>query len=293
MGKIEYIDRSSGIIRSENPPAEGLLRFLYENPLGKASLEILIKRKIITAIYGKLMDRQASVNKIQGFVDDLGIDMNESVKSIEDFTSFNDFFYRKLIPEARPIKGGLISPGDGRLLAFNDVNDINKFYVKGREFTLEEYLADRVLAEEYSNSAMIILRLAPNDYHRYHFPYAGIAHAMKLIKGHYYSVSPIALVSNFTKVFCENKRAYTILKTQHRGDIIISPVAATMVGSMTHTYSEDTPITKGDEMGYFSFGGSTIVMLFDKEKFSIDKDLITNTQKGLETFVKMGEQIAE
>lgn len=293
MSKIQYIDRSTGNILCENPPAEGLLRFLYENPIGKASLEILIKRKIITAIYGKRMDRPASVKKIKDFVDGLGINMDESVKGIEEFTSFNDFFYRKLVADARPIHDGLISPGDGRLLAFNDLKDINKFYVKGRDFTLEEYLGDRVLAQEYSNSAMIILRLAPNDYHRYHFPYAGVAKKIKLIKGSYYSVSPIALISNFAKVFCENKRAYSILTTQDRGDIIISPVAATMVGSMVHTYAAGAPIKKGDEMGYFAFGGSTIVMLFDKEKFKIDGDLIKNTQRGLETFVKMGEQIAK
>ncbi|CAL2105909.1 Phosphatidylserine decarboxylase proenzyme [Tenacibaculum sp. 190524A02b] len=289
--KINFIDRTTGTVYTETPPGEGFLKLLYNNPFGKTALLPIVKRKFLSSWYGKLMDKPSSINKIEGFVKDLNINMDEAELSIEDYISFNDFFYRKLKTNARPIANGIVSPGDGKLLAFENISDISNFFVKGREFTLDEFLGNKELAIQYKNSSLIILRLAPNDYHRYHFPYQGTPTPMTKIKGNYLSVSPYALASNFTKVFCENKREYCILKTEDKGDILIAPVGATMVGSIIETYKANTPIKKGDEMGYFAFGGSTIVLLLDKDKIQIDSDLITNTKNKIETFVKMGEKI--
>ena len=218
--------------------------------------------------------------------------MSESAKKIADFTSFNDFFYRKLKPNARPIGEGFVSPGDGRILAFDKVSDVNNFFVKGRAFTLEEFLGNEKLAGRHKDSSMIILRLAPNDYHRYHFPYDGHASKSTNIRGRYYSVSPYALVGNFTKVFCENKRAYCTLTTKDKGEVVIAPVGATMVGSIFETYTANSEIRKGDEMGYFAFGGSTLVLLVEKGKIKIAQDILDNTKQKIETLVQMGETIA-
>ena len=253
----------------------------------------LVKRKFISQIYGRKMDKPSSINKIQKFVDKLGIDISESIKSISEFSTFNEFFYRKLKPNVRPIGDGFVSPGDGRLLAFENVSDVSKFYIKGSEFTLDEFLDNKELAEKNKNSSLIILRLAPNDYHRYHFPYNGKVSETTKIKGKYLSVSPYALVKNFTKVFCGNKREFCIISTKDKGDIIVSPVGATMVGSIIETFKPNSDIKKGDEMGYFSFGGSTIVMLVDKDKIKIDKDILTNTKNNMETYVKMGDSIGK
>ena len=289
--KIKFIDRKSGEIKFEKPPGEGLLKFLYNNPFGKLAILPLAKRKFISAFYGRNMNTSSSVNKIESFVKDLGIDMSESVKSIKEFTSFNDFFYRKLKPEARPIEEDFVSVGDGRLLAFKDISQVNSFFVKGREFTLSEFLNDKKLAKKYANASMFILRLAPNDYHRFHFPYDGVPTETTTIKGSYFSVSPYALVSNFTKVFCENKREFCELKTKEKGDVLLAPVGATMVGTIVETYKSNMTLRKGDEMGYFAFGGSTVVILVDKDKIKIDADILKNTQDKIETFVKMGEKI--
>lgn len=290
---IQFIDRSTGTLKTETPPAEGLLKFTYNNPLGKLALLPLAKRKFVSEMYGRKMDKPSSVNKIQSFVDELAIDMTEAEKSINEFTSFNDFFYRKLKPNARPIQNGFVSPGDGKLLAFENVADVHNFFVKGREFTLSEFLNDTSLAEKHKNASLLILRLAPNDYHRFHFPFDGVPSATTKVKGNYLSVSPYALASNFTRVFCENKREYLTLNNPEKGDILIAPVGATMVGSIIETYTKDKPINKGDEMGYFAFGGSTIVLLVAKDKLKIDSDILQNSKNGYETFVKMGEKIAE
>lgn len=291
--QIKYIDRKSSKIITETPPGVAYLKFLYFNPFGKLAILPIAKRKFLSTWYGKKMDNPSSVKKIKGFVEELGINMKEAVKPITDYTSFNDFFYRKLKPSARPIANGLISPGDGKMLAFENVKDVHNFFVKGREFTLTEFLGNTALAEKYKNSSLVILRLAPNDYHRYHFPYNGTPSKMTKIKGDYFSVSPYALASNFTKVFCENKREFCELTTQEKGPILIAPVGATMVGSIIETYSPNLPLKKGDEMGYFAFGGSTIVLLIDKSKFKIDVDILNNTKNKIETGVTMGEKIGE
>ena len=290
--QIQFINRKTGEKQIETPPGEGFLKFLYDNPFGKTAILPIAKRKFLSSWYGRKMNKPSSTKKIAGFVKQLGIDMSEATKPIADYTSFNDFFYRTLKPEARPIEANFVSPGDGKLLAFENIEDVHSFFVKGRKFTLSEFLADNKLAKKHKNSSLFILRLAPNDYHRYHFPYSGVASDMTKIKGDYFSVSPYALASNFTKVFCENKREYCILKTQDKGNIIIAPVGATMVGSIIETFNANTNINKGDEMGYFAFGGSTIVLLIDKNKITIDPDIIKNTKNKIETFVKMGEKIA-
>ena len=291
MENIKYIKRKTGELITETPPGEVFLKFLYYNPFGELTLNLVVKRKLLSALYGRLMNRANSTQKIIDFVTSLNIDMTESVKPIKDFTSFNDFFYRKLKLEARPIEDGLVSPADAKLIAFENVEDVNTFFVKGQKFTLEAFLQNKALAAKYKNSALLIFRLAPNDYHRFHFPYDGHTSKAYEIKGRYYSVSPYALHKDFTRVFCENKREYVLLSTRNKGEILLSPVGATMVGTIIQTYSPNSDIKKGDEMGYFAFGGSTVVMLVDKNEFKIDKDILENTKKGMETAVVMGEKI--
>ena len=163
--------------------------------------------------------------------------------------------------------------------------------MKGQKFTIKDFLQNNQLADQYKDGSMLILRLAPNDYHRFHFPLAGTPSAMRMIKGGLLSVSPYALVKNFTRVFTENKRSLVGLQTKEHGQVILAPVGATMVGSILATYTPNHPIKKGDEMGYFAFGGSTIVILTEKGKVKIDDDIIKHTRNGQETFVKMGEKI--
>lgn len=291
MNEIKYINRKTGEVITEKPPGEGLLKFLYHNPFGELALKFLVKRKLLSEQYGRMMSQPKSIKRIPKFVEDLKIDMSEALKTIDEFTSFNDFFYRKLKANARPIGRGLVSPADAKLLAFQNISEVKNFFVKGQQFNLSTYLKNEALAEKYQNHALLIFRLAPNDYHRFHFPYDGNASSTTKINGTYFSVSPYALEPNFTRVFCENKREFLVLSTEKKGNILLSPVGATMVGSIIETYIPNTFVNKGDEMGYFAFGGSTVVMLIDNQYFTIDKDLLENTKDKIETAVMMGETI--
>jgi len=287
---IQYVNRESKDLRIENVPGEFWLNWLYNNPLGELSLEVLVKRKLVSEWYGKKMNSPESVDKIEEFVKKYNINLDEAQKT--KFSSFNDFFYRKLKSNARKIDttfNSIVSPADGKVLVFNNINN-QDFIVKGYRFNLTEFLSSDKLAKKYRGGSLMIVRLCPTDYHRYHFPLSGKIINESKIDGDYYSVSPIALKRKI-EILCMNKRSYVELHNDKIGEYLIVEVGATMVGSIIHTF-KSTNVEKGEEMGYFKFGGSTIVLIFKKNKILIDKDLIDNTINGFETEVKMGEEVA-
>lgn len=288
---IKYYERESGQIKIEKVAGEKWLLWLYYNPIGEATLWALVKRKIVTTIYGNMMDRAYSSKRVHPFIEDFEIDM--SVAQKKEFKNFNDFFTRKLKDDARQIdtcSNIVISPADGKILAYADISNTD-FIVKGFRFDVFSFLDNPDLGQKYQNGSMLIIRLAPADYHRFHFPISGNISQNKKIEGDYYSVNPLALRKK-ARIFCLNKREYTILSNPLFGDVIMAEVGATMVGSIEHTF-KGSSVNKGEEKGYFKFGGSTVVLLFEKNKIRIDEDLLINTAKGYETTVKMGERIGE
>jgi len=211
----------------------------------------------------------------------------------QEFQNFNDFFTRKLKENARPIDTSfniVVSPADGKVLAYADFGN-SDFIIKGFRFDVSSFLDNPVLAQKYRDGALLVIRLAPVDYHRFHFPVSGNLTSNIKVEGDYYSVNPFALRKK-AEILCLNKREYTILSNPLFGDVIMAEVGATMVGSIVQTY-KGSSVIKGKEKGYFKFGGSTVVLLFEKSKIYIDRDLLINTANGYETAVKMGERIGE
>ncbi len=155
---------------------------------------------------------------------------------------------------------------------------------------MEEFFANEKLAKKYEDGTFVIFRLAPADYHRFHFPVDGKVGVNNKIRGDYCSVSTHAIKRNF-RIFCENKREYSIITTENFGDVVMVEVGATMVG-IVQTFKENSFIKKGDEKGYFLFGGSTCILVFEKDKVKIDEDILENTKKQLETRIYMGEKFA-
>ena len=286
---IKYLDRQ-GKERIEATPGAGFLNFLYGGVLGKLGLWILVKRKFFSAAFGKYMSSSMSKSKIQPFIEQYEMDMSPYIIPEDGFQHFNDFFYRKIKPEFRPIGEGLVSPADGRVLAFQEISDTQKFFIKGSEFNLTSFLQNDELAAKYHGGSMVIVRLAPVDYHRYHFPATGKVGSDTIIKGSYYSVSPLALQKNL-RIFLENQRAFCIQETEDFGSVLIMDVGATLTGSIINTYQPNSFVEIGDEKGHFAFGGSTTVLLLEKGKVRLSDDILENTQAGFETYLKMGETI--
>jgi phosphatidylserine decarboxylase len=286
---IQYVERDSGQIKIEKVAGERWLQWLYNNPVGEASLWALAKRKVVSDLYGNMMDRPSSAEKIAPFVEEFDIDLDIAQK--KQFESFNDFFTRELKNGVRPVDTNsnvVVSPADGKVLAYSNILN-SDFIIKGYRFDMYSFLNDSALAQKYLDGSLLVIRLAPNDYHRFHFPVGGNVSPLVRIEGDYYSVNPIAL-RKMAEIFCLNKREFVIVSNPLFGEVLMAEVGATMVGSIVQTYKSDR-VTKGEEKGLFKFGGSTVVLLFEKNKIQIDTDFINNTKLGFETTVKVGERI--
>lgn len=291
---VYYFERHTGVLKKELVPAEKWIKWLYNSPLGNVALESVVKRKGLSNLYGKYMDSRKSAVKIKSFVELFDIDMGDFEQDIENYRTFNDFFTRKIKHEKRPVdmdSWSVVSPADGRLMVFDNLQKEHEFLVKGHKFSLPEFLNNQLLAEEYINGSMFIVRLTPADYHWFHFPVSGIPSLSRMIKGKYYSVSPISIHKK-TKTFRKNKREYTIIQTDLFGDVIMAEIGATFVGCVKQVYMPFKPYIKGDAKGYFKFGGSSVIVLFKEQMVQIDEDLLQNSRYSFETEIKMGERVA-
>lgn len=292
---IRYFHRAKRTLETEEIYGERWLRFAYENPVGRFFTWAVIRRWAASAYYGWRMSRLYSANKVLPFIIKYNLDADEFAKSPLSYNSFNEFFHRALKPEARPIAGGdgvAVLPADGRHLAFQDVDETDGFYVKGSKFTLAELLGDAGMAADFRGGAMLISRLCPVDYHRFHFPVAGVPDEARLINGYLYSVSPIALRRN-VKYLVQNKRMVTRIASPAFGTVAMLEVGATMVGTIAQLYVDGRPVAKGEEKGWFKFGGSCVITLFQKGRIRLDADLVEQSRNGIETYAKMGERLGE
>lgn len=292
---IQVYNRKTNKYDTENVAGDKYIKWAYESPIGKSFVELFIKRKLFSKLYGNFCDSKLSVKKINSFIKNFNIDTDIFTNDPSDFKSFNDFFIRKLTPESRPInkdKNILISPGDGRLLAYTNIDINSLIQVKGITYSLSELLEDNPIANEYAGGTCLVLRLCPVDYHRLHFIDDGIPEKSNIVNGNYYSVNPTAL-ERIPKLYCQNKREWSIFHSENFGDVILMEVGATCVGSIVQTYEPNKKISKGDEKSYFKFGGSTTILFLKENTVTIDDDILIQSSFGFETKVIMGEKIGE
>lgn len=290
---IKVFNRKTKNYEIEKVAGDKWLKWTYESPIGLGLLEIFIKRKIFSKLYGSYCDTHLSRKKISSFVNGFNINMDESLLTEDKFQSYNEFFHRELKKEARPIDSdelSLVSPCDGKISVFNDIDLNSLVQVKGFTYSFNELIKDESLKDKYLKGTCLIFRLSPTDYHRFHFADSGICGATTKIKGSYYSVNPVAL-KRIKKLFCENKREWCTFKSDHFGDILWIEVGATCVGSIVQNYKENEHVNKGQEKGYFKYGGSTIILFIEKDKIKIDDDILKEAEKGYECIVKMGERV--
>ena len=290
---IKYYNRKENKYEIEKVAGEKYLNWSYSSPSGKSLVELFLKKKLFSKLYGYYCDTKNSSRKINDFIKDFNIDMSEYESLDGDYSSFNEFFIRSLNPGARVMdksKDVLISPCDGKISAYENINLEALVQVKGLSYSLKELLKDNEIYNLYHGGTCLIFRLCPTDYHRFHFFDDGVCGDTTKIKGHYYSVNPIALKS-VKRLFCENKREWSIFHSDNFSDVIYVEVGATCVGSIVQSFTPNTRITKGEEKGYFKFGGSTVILFFKKDAVKIHEDLINQTQLGFETSVLMGEKI--
>ena len=291
---ILVYNRATGSLEREIVMGERFVRLLYGNAVGRFLGETIFKRRVFSKLFGKLQDTRFSARKIVRIARELGIDLAEVERKPEEFRSFNDFFTRTLKREARPIDpapGKVISPCDGRLLAYEHVDRARRITVKGSRLDLDRLLGRRGLAEEYSGGTMLVYRLCPADYHRFHFPESGVPGPAVRMRGPLHSVNPIAL-STGKKILDRNERRRTLIETGNgAGTICMVEVGAMCVGSIVQTYRPGVPVKRGEEKGLFRFGGSTVIVLYERGLVSVDEDIVEHSGKGIETLVRVGTAV--
>ena len=290
---IQFFNRYTQTVETEQIYGEGFLRWIYGSLSGRLALHAVAKRGFFSQWYGWRMDRPASRAKVAPFIQNFRVDPGEFADAPDSYRTFNEFFYRKLKPDARPVAGDArtaVFPADGRHLGFADVSRMEGIFVKGEVFSLGELLRDRELTERFQRGAMVLSRLCPVDYHRYHFPVAGLATEPRVLNGWLYSVSPIALRRNI-RIFTENKRAITRIESPEFGTVLMLEVGATNVGSFAYTFPANTRVAKGAEKGYFQFGGSSTITLFEPGRVKLDADLLTHTAERRELYARMGDRL--
>ncbi|KAF2646239.1 hypothetical protein P280DRAFT_464476 [Massarina eburnea CBS 473.64] len=294
-------DRITGQINEERMSVYVRLgiRLLYKG-LKASSMEKKRIRKLLRSLsfkQGKKYDDPASTAEIPGFVAFHQLDMSEVLLPTSEFKNFNEFFYRALKPDARPCSAPddprvIVSPADCRSVVFNTLDSAQAIWVKGREFTLQRLMGDAYPedAKRYVGGSLGIFRLAPQDYHRFHIPVDGVMGEPKPIDGEYYTVNPMAIRSSLD-VYGENIRVLVPIDSVAHGRVMVVCVGAMMVGSTVITRKAGDNVKRGEELGYFKFGGSTLLVLFEPGQMKYDDDLHDNSKSALETLVRVGMSI--
>ncbi|CAN1848803.1 Phosphatidylserine decarboxylase proenzyme 2 [Linum perenne] len=278
------------------------MRAIYQSKIGirlmdKGAKEIL---RSISEKQGRKMNAVESAIEIPKFIELFKdqINLAEVKHPLDHFKTFNEFFVRELKLGARPVAmvdqdDIAVCAADCRLLAFRSEADSKRFWIKGKKFSIEGLLGNEISSSNFKDGTVVIFRLAPQDYHRFHFPVSGTIEKIQDISGCLYTVNPIAVNSKYCNVFTENKRAVSIISTADFGKVAFVAIGATMVGSITFLKKAGDYVKKGDEFGYFSFGGSTVICVFEKgcllqDSIQIDEDLLANSARSVETLVQVG-----
>ncbi|KAA8646497.1 putative phosphatidylserine decarboxylase Psd2 [Aspergillus tanneri] len=294
-------DRITGQINEERMSVYVRLgiRLLYRG-LKSREMEKKRIRKILKSMsvkQGKKYDDPASASQIQDFINFHQLDLSEVLLPLDKFKNFNEFFYRQLKPGARPCSAPnepriVVSPADCRSVVFDRMNEATGIWVKGREFSIDRLLGDAYPedVQRYRNGALGIFRLAPQDYHRFHIPVDGVLGTPKTIGGEYYTVNPMAIRSALD-VYGENVRVLVPIDSVAHGRVMVVCVGAMMVGSTVITRQGGEKVSRGDELGYFKFGGSTLLLLFEEGTIKFDSDLVGNSKGPLETLIRVGMSV--
>lgn len=289
---IRYWDRDKQAVETEKVYGDAPMRWLYGTRAGQLLADRLLSGPIPSRLYGAYQSSRASARQIQAFIGAFGIDMGEYENRA--FSSFNDFFTRQFRPGARKF---VMTPNrmpafcEARYLAFDRVTPWLRFPVKGSELSAGAVLGDRAISRSFEGGPMLLARLCPTDYHRFHYPDAGTVIENHRIAGKLHSVNPMALRYK-GGILATNERHVSVLKTENFGRLAYVEVGALCVGKIVQTHPERLTFNRGDEKGCFLFGASTVMLFGEKGAWVPDEDLLEQTAKRRETFVKLGTAVA-
>lgn len=279
--------RRDGTFTEKEKGQDRFLAFLYGSAVGRMLLKPLTA-PAVSRLAGRFLSTRLSRMFIRPFCRKNAIDLSQFLGA--PYGSYNEFFSRPIRPELRPVDGDprrLVSPADSKLTVYPVTEDA-RFTVKHTEYTLPQLLRNDALAAEFAGGQLLLFRLCVDDYHRYGFPADGIPGEPVTIPGVLHTVQPIA--GDYVPVYKENAREYALLRTPTFGDVIQMEVGALMVGKIEN-HPLSGPVRKGQEKGFFRFGGSTVILVVKKDALQVDADILENSRNGWETVVRYGEAV--
>lgn len=298
---IKYFNRSKNKLEIEKVYGGAAIDFLYDNALGKI-LSPLVTNRYISKAYGLMQDLKTSQMKVPKFIENFNIKMDEylagSVKNNDkslSYKNFNEFFIRRFVDGARTFTDQSDKMGafaEARYFGYEKVVDELRVPVKGKFLRAKDILDNSEYGEIFKNGPMLIARLCPVDYHRYHYPDSGSTKDSYLIQGKFHSVNPLALKVK-SNIFIANERRVSILETKNFGKLAYVEVGAACVGKIVQSFDESTTFSKGDEKGYFLFGGSTVVVIGEEGLWKPSSDILENTKNGIETYIQLGDELGQ
>ena len=296
--QITFFHRQNNSVETEKVYGDGAVKFLYESTLGKA-LSPLLTQKWISDLYGVTQDTPLSGRKVPGFIKQYDIDLNEyqagslQAHNKEDsYASFNEFFIRRFNDGERHFCANdkLAAPAEARYFGFEKIDDNISYPVKGKFLSPTDMIAKSEHANTFKNGPLFIARLCPVDYHRYHYPDDGRTIDAYPVHGPYHSVNPLAL-QNKEDILVTNERRVAILDTDNFGKLAYIEVGAICVGTIVQSFDETQRFKRGDEKGYFLFGGSTVIVIGEEGKWRPSDDILQHSAEGREVYLKLGDEV--
>ena len=298
--EIKYFNRMTGKNEVEKVYGDSFIKFLYCSEAGK-KLGGIFTNKIFSKTYGAFQDLPSSHRKVKPFIEKFNIPIQDyepgsrpSLDSSDSYRSFNEFFIRKFKLGKRSFvseANRMAAFAEARYVGFDSVDEKSVYPVKGQYLKAKDLIGNDQIAKIFEGGPLLIARLCPVDYHRYHYPDNGKVVEHYPISGAFDSVNPLALKEK-NQIFIKNERHVSILQTENFGRLAYIEVGAICVGKIVQTHRWNKPFLRGEEKGYFLFGGSTVILMGEKGLWKPSNDIIQNTKNGIETYLHLGQEVA-
>jgi phosphatidylserine decarboxylase len=288
---LDIVDRVTGLPTRERVMAGHWIKRLYGTSLWRLMRPLVVRGRVLPALYAGWQRSRLSRSTILPFIRRHEVDPTEFEKPVDSFRCFDEFFIRRLRPESRPLAAtDAIMPADGRYLFFDPLDSQLPLHIKGQLLDLARLLGDATLANRYCGGTAILARLCPSDCHRFYFPVSGTPGPTRQLPGVLDSVNPISLWRRWS-ILAENRRTVCTLTSPLFGTVTLCEIGATHVGTIIQTYTPNQPVEKGAEKGYFAFGGSALLLLFEPNRLTLAPDLLSLQTGGLEVRCLIGQSL--
>ena len=264
----------------------------YESKPLRSPVQWLQSTPVYDWLYALYQDAPWTTRQIEPFVREYHIDMSEFEP--RKYRSYADFFVREFRPGVRrfpddPAQMG--APAEARYFGWERFGPDQRFPIKGQSLAAEDILGSAERAKPFLGGPVILMRLAPMDYHHVHYPDDGRTVDHQRLGRSMWTVTWPA-VQNKPNIYIRNERQVNILQTRHFGRLGFVEFGALTVGRIVQRHPLDQPFARGAQKAVFKFGGSAVAVFGEPGAWQPADDILAHTPQGMETIVRLGEPVA-